>query len=286
MSRIPTRLKRFIKECLPPLVARVIQPSSKLGFVGNYPDWQSAKNDCFGYDQPSILEVVTKATLEVVEGRAAFERDSVIFDKPDFNWPLLAILQNILRKEDNTLHLLDFGGSLGSTYRQCKPFLEGASKIEWLVIEQPTFVERGRQMFAHGDLQFHFEIEEALSNSRPKTVLLSSVLQYVENPFTLLRKIIDLDFKYIVIDRTPISKEGCERIVKQVVPPEIYVASYPARVFEENQILGPLLDHYHLKAEFAALDNFDAKSRFMGFFFERKPSLSPPALSLKREKNL
>ena len=137
-------LKSIVKDLLPPMLLRTLPSRGGLGFHGDYPSWESAQADCAGYDQPSILEKVSASTQAVVDGRAVFERDSVLFDKPDYNWPLLAILQKVARQDENRLRLIDFGGSLGSTYRQCRRFLEGLEKVEWNVVEQQAFISRGR----------------------------------------------------------------------------------------------------------------------------------------------
>ena len=83
----------------------------------------------------------------------AFERDGVVFDQPDYNFPLLACLLRVATESGNRLRVLDFGGSLGSTYFQCRPFLGGVSELRWTVVEQPQFVECGRREFEDGEVQ-------------------------------------------------------------------------------------------------------------------------------------
>ena len=52
--------------------------------------------------------------LKVKSGELAYERDSVGFEKPSFNWPLLAALREEALRSNSHLHVIDFGGSLGS----------------------------------------------------------------------------------------------------------------------------------------------------------------------------
>ena len=85
---------------------------------GDYQNWEEASAHCTNYENASILKKVKAALIEVRDGRAAFERDSVLFQTPDYNWPLLSTLLWAFGKESNTLTILDFGGSLGSTYFQ------------------------------------------------------------------------------------------------------------------------------------------------------------------------
>src|SRR6187431_804796 len=50
-------------------------------FRGNYQSWDEARRASVGYDAPAILEKVRVATLKVISGEAACERDSVAFDR-------------------------------------------------------------------------------------------------------------------------------------------------------------------------------------------------------------
>jgi putative methyltransferase (TIGR04325 family) len=262
--------KKIIKGLTPPLVIRMLKPRGGLGFQGDYPTWQAAQADCSGYDQPSILEKVSAATQAVVDGRAVFERDSVLFDKPDYNWPLLAVLQRIAAECENRLQLIDFGGSLGSSYRQCRGFFPPTTAVRWNVVEQPAFVARGRERFETAELNFFPDMAACLAASPVPCLLLSSVLQYLESPYEFLAQTLKSGFTYVVVDRTPLSVTGRDRIVKQVVPPEIYAASYPARILDRQKLLAVFADDYDLVAEFPTLDGFDDKAEFRGFFFSRR----------------
>ena len=62
---------------------------------GNYANWEEADSFATGYDDHSILEKCKTALLKVKNGEAAYERDSVLFDKMQYNWALLALLQNL-----------------------------------------------------------------------------------------------------------------------------------------------------------------------------------------------
>ena len=268
---MPTRLLKDLAFGLtPPLVRRLLRPGSGLGFHGDFPDWNSALATCSGYDQPAILEKVSAATQAVAEGRAVYERDSVLFDAPEYSWPLLAVLQKVAMRESNRLRLIDFGGSLGSTYRQCRGFLSEIPQVEWNVVEQAAFVARGRERFQGPELRFHPDIESCLAEGPMPCLLLSSVLQYLEDPYAFLASAIAKGFRYVVLDRTPLSASGSDRIVRQTVPPEIYAASYPARLLGRAKLLAAFAEAYDLVAEFPALDGFDPKADFKGFFFVRK----------------
>ncbi len=65
-----------------------------------------------------------QATRKVVAGEAVYERDSVVFDHLEYAWPLLACLLQIAA-ERRSLRVIDFGGSLGSSWRQNRRFSVG-----------------------------------------------------------------------------------------------------------------------------------------------------------------
>ncbi len=51
----------------------------KSGWFGDYPSWEAAEKDCDGYDSAAITARVVTATRQVRDGKAALERDSVLF---------------------------------------------------------------------------------------------------------------------------------------------------------------------------------------------------------------
>src|SRR3954462_15124415 len=114
------------------------------GWSGHYKNWQEALSLTKGYDASAILEKVKSAVLKVKNGEAVYERDSVLFDKIEYSWPLLSALLWIALKKINELSVVDFGGSLGSSYFQNKMYLRTLKKLRWNVVEQKNFVEAGQ----------------------------------------------------------------------------------------------------------------------------------------------
>src|SRR3546814_2948802 len=66
-----------------------------------------------GYSESAILDRVRTATRAVVAGEAAYERDSVLFDKADYPFALITALLRAAASADMRLDVIDFGGSLG-----------------------------------------------------------------------------------------------------------------------------------------------------------------------------
>lgn len=146
--------------------------------------------------------------------------------------------------------MIDFGGSLGSTYYQVRDLIPPAVRLHWSVVEQESYIRCGQAFFEDEILKFNFTIEESMKARKADVLLLSSVLQYLEKPHDFLEEIKKYDFKYIIIDRTAfILADRPDRLTLQVVPPEIYEAHYPAWFFNEKRLLEHF-EGYEIKTEF------------------------------------
>ncbi len=214
---------------------------SKYGWSGNYMSWHEALSHSGGYDDNSILQKVKNATIQVKEGRAKFERDAVLFDHIEYSWPLLSSLLWISAQNGGNLKVIDFGGSLGSSYFQNKLFLDKLKTVEWNVIEQRNFVECGRQFIQDGRLRFFNDINECIQERGiPDLILFACTLPYLENPYGLLSEILGYRIPYLIIDNTPFNFKDRDRLTVQKVPPSIYEASYPCWFLDYKKVLATI----------------------------------------------
>ena len=170
--------------------------------------------------------------------------------------------------------MLDFGGSLGSTYYQNKEFLSSLKELQWCIVEQSHFVACGKEHFENEQLKFYGTVEECLTKHKPNVLLLSSVLQYFENPYEWLEKFIEQEILYIIIDRTAIVKGKNDILTVQNVPESIYSASYPAWFFNRERFLGMITKHYKLILEFDSkytdpIELNGLRAYWTGFIFKR-----------------
>lgn len=162
------QLKEFIKLFVPPLLVqgcRVLRGklrNNSYGLSGYYHTWGEAIHNSTGYDSEIILEKTKTALLKVKNGEAVYERDSVLFDKVQYAWPLLSSLMWVAAQAKGKLNVLDFGGSLGSTYFQNRAFLRRLSDVRWNIVEQPKYVEMGKKWFEDDHLKFYLRIEDCL----------------------------------------------------------------------------------------------------------------------------
>lgn len=267
----------FVRSLVPPLIVAAARRASgrSLRFMPGGGDWATACSRSRGYSDAVVIERVTAATRAVVTGRAAFERDSVTFDEPDYRYPLLAGLMHHAALREGHLQVIDVGGALGSTYWQLRPFLRGLQSVRWNVVEQPAFTEIGQREFAGTELQFSASIDEAACAAPGGLALLSSVLQYLEHPYDVLASISGSPATHLLIDRTPVHDGGADLLAIQVAPRHIYAASYPCWILSRRRLLDLIAERWTLLADFSCTEGWartdeGADFEFRGYYLERK----------------
>jgi putative methyltransferase (TIGR04325 family) len=248
------------------------------GWFGNYSSWDAVNAVAGGYDSDIILNTTKQAILQVKNGDAVYERDSVIFTEKQCPYALLAYLQLSAALKKTALHILDFGGSLGSTYYQIKEYLTKEVCASWNVVEQAHYVACGKEFFEDDVLKFYPTIEACKAVKNISLVVLSSVVQYLEKPHEFLKQLVSHNFDFLLFDRTAFNSKSKDRLTLQVVPAEIYPASYPSWFFDQEYFLSHFSQHYKTVAEFPSyvegeeimkIDNKPAGND-KGFYFLNK----------------
>lgn len=269
-------LSRITKDWLPPILLRQLRKLTQgqgIHFEGPFDTWDDALRQSSGYDNQEILRRVLAATLKVKRGEAVYERDSVVFNEIQYSWPVTAALMWAAAQDGGRLSVLDFGGSLGSSYFQHRQFFDGLTDIRWSVVEQPHFVEAGRQYIQNENLRFYETICECEEFEKPNVILLSSVLQYLEKPDEFLGSILKTAANVLIIDRTPYSSKVFDGLATQHVSADIYPASYPMHIFAESMFLEKMLLNWTLIASSLSpegyVDSPLSKFAFKGFLFKR-----------------
>jgi putative methyltransferase (TIGR04325 family) len=257
-------------------------PPTPIEFTGDYASWADAKAASDGYQSPVILERTTSALLKVKRGEALYERDSVILDHPEYPFPVVAALLRAAVRMQGRLSVLDFGGSLGSTYFQCRRLLAGVPAVEWLVVEQPGHVARGRELFEDDGLRFFETADECVARHLPNVLLLSGVLQCLPNPHDVLRGLLQHGIPHLILDRTALIRTDRDRLTVQSVPEWIYPATYPAWFLSETKLIEAITGAgYALVADFKGTDDLSPKDApgsgyYKGFIFDKRaPGTSP-----------
>lgn len=271
------RLKQCLVDWIPPRLLRIgrdLRQRERIAYTGRFASWDEAGRASEGYDTTLILDKVKSSLEKVRDGQAVYERDSVLFDRVQYSFPLLAGLLRAASASGNNLNVLDVGGSLGTSYFQCRNFLDKLDKLTWNIVEQPAFVDCGREHFQTEQLRFYTTIESCLAKQNVNAALLSSVLPYVEDPHALLDKVLRNGIPHVLIDRTPLIEGASDRLTVQHVPAAIYgrETSYPAWILSRRTLVSHFEGRYNLIAEFDALsgtvDLGDTQAQDTGFLFE------------------
>ena len=277
MIKCVSTLESLARDCIPPLIIRGLKralsrESDQYGFEGDYSSWKEALKKSGTYDNPVVLKKVRDSALKVKEGKAAYQRDSVLFDTIQYSWPLLAGLLRVATSNEGQIHVLDFGGSLGTTYYQNRTFLSILKKLRWCIVELPNVVNCGKQYFENEKLFFYESLSECMKKEKIDVVLFAGVLQFLEKPFELIHTIIDYGVQYVIIDRTPfLTSNKKDLLTVKIVPPSIYSASYPAWFFNKQRFWELFLEKYDVVVEFEALGKANIKdSSFLGAIFEKR----------------
>jgi putative methyltransferase (TIGR04325 family) len=221
-------------------------------FRGDYATWAAAQAASGGYADGAILDRILSATLAVVRGQAVFERDGVLFHEPEPDAPLLQALEEVRRSTGGGLRVLDFGGSLGSTYWRLRGDLPSGPELVWDVVEQSGFVEAGRKHLAGERVRFFSDVREAEAAGPHDVLLCSCVLQYLEAPARTLAEWRGLKIPFLLLNNLPLHAVGPDRLRVQHVRPDIYRASYPVWFFNRAALLARLAPDYEVMREFAS----------------------------------
>jgi putative methyltransferase (TIGR04325 family) len=264
-------IKYFAKNWMPPAAISILKHFFRKGvrFEGNYKSWEKALAKCSGYDDENILSKVLDSTLKVKRGIAVFERDSVLFDEIEYAWPVLSGLLWMAARNNGKLNVLDFGGSLGSSYFQNRKFLQHLPEVRWNVVEQKHYVLAGKKHIQDDSLRFYHAIEECLAENKPNVVLLSSVLQYLPNPVRVMNLLLEIQAETLILDRTPYVNYGVMPSIKiQKVPSKIYTASYPCQFLSESELISEItMKNYILLETYSSLDKLDSSATWKGHIF-------------------
>jgi putative methyltransferase (TIGR04325 family) len=261
-------VKKIAKKILPSFCLDIYRDflSESTKWTGNYSDWESAKKDSEGYSSEKILSKVIASTMDVMRKKASYERDSVLFYDKNYDLDLLFLLYSVSNNGRDFVNVLDFGGSLGSTYFKNRKYLDQL-KLKWYVVEQPNFADVGKNLFESEKLFFYSDLDKCLKENLPNVVIFSSVLQYLENPLSIITKVIKSKPKYIAVLRTPFTL-SVDRICIQKVNPDVYFASYPCRIFNEAKFLLNFKGYSVIQSKFEN-DYLGDKIYFKSYILER-----------------
>jgi hypothetical protein len=244
-------LRAIARDLAPPALVRLARRSrgDRLRWAGQPATWTDALAASSGYSASTILARVLQATEQVARGEACFERDAVLFHRQEYSYPLLFALLDEAVRNNGELEVLDFGGSLGSTYRQCRPMLDGLRRLSWRVVEQPQFVEAGRARFSTAELSFADSLPPKMRS--PGRMSCSHAASCSTSPTHTLSWTSWPHGRIDALHR-PNARQRLpeDRLCIQHVPASIYPASYPCWILSRSRLMARLERHWSLRAEF------------------------------------
>lgn len=273
--------KSILKSIIPPILLKPFKRKNDWGWFGPYDTWQAAEKNAIGYDAEHILSKMQNAFRSLNKGEKVFELDTILYDEKKYNTPLLFALNHIASQTKEQLNIIDFGGSLGSSFYWSRDYIPPQFKLNWSIIEQKHIVKAGREEFETEQLHFYNTFEEAVQNKRPDVLLLSSVMQYIEHPEFIFEAIEQYKFPYIIIDRTPYfeNPEAKSAITIQLLNAHVYgkPTTLTCRIFSQNDLIKQLENNYELlidKVNFENLkyDFYGEQMYFRFLFFKLKES--------------
>lgn len=214
------------------IINTILNRSNKI--YGNFDTWNEALLKSKGYNDRKILDTVKLSLEKILSGEAKYERDSYLFYKKKYDNILISRLNEIYNNLQRKIIVCDYGGSLGSLYFQHKEIFK-KSFVEWNILEQEHFVEFANQKIKIDNLNFFSNTDKLLNQKKLDLILFSSVLHYLEDPYSVLTKFLEREISNIFIIRTPFLK-NTEEIKIQKVPSHIYNSSYPVRILNLEKI--------------------------------------------------
>jgi putative methyltransferase (TIGR04325 family) len=199
------------------------------GFFGNYKTFAEALSDSTGYR----TEEITRRAAGRLEAQ---KRDALTNHLDPRSQQILAALAVVLsHNPGQTLRVIDFGGGTGHYYYLMRRYLD---HLSWAVLETPEMAA-ACGAFANAQLSFHSSTDTLTGEY--DIVIMSSVLNFVEEPLATFRKLSERAL-FCLINRLPLIPSERDRLTIQRVPPSIYRASYPFWFFSENLFLRAIED--------------------------------------------
>lgn len=273
-------MRKIIKKIFFNKKKNQISLSNDFGWFDTDLSWNEVVNKFGSYSTQNILEACKSSLLKVKNFEYPYERDSVLFNKIEYSWALVSFLFMVASENDSKLRVIDFGGSLGSSYFQNREIFKFFKEVSWSVVEQEKFAECGSKLFSDDNLFFYRSITHALDNNPSKALIMSSVIQYVEDFESLINQIINFNFEWIFIDRTGFSQQdNLKRLTIQKVPKQIYEAVYPCWFFNYKKFVKLFENKYSIFGEFESFCdknisvNGNEKIEYRGLILRKKNEL-------------
>jgi putative methyltransferase (TIGR04325 family) len=256
-------IKKKIKKFLPNFIIKIYHAYFTIKFIYGYKSFKHAKKSCGnGYSSDLIINKIYKAA-NLVPKKKEYERDGVNFDEIQYSWPLLSSI--LLATKNNKLNVLDFGGSFGTSFYQNRKFLKYVKKIKWNIVEQKKIVDIAKN---NNFINFYENVDDI--KTKPDIAIFCCSLCYLEDPYSVLKKVINIKPNFIAIDRTPFTEKKEDLFGIQIVNKKIYPARLPIITFSLNKFINFFKKEYILIERWVAEEQPELSDNYKGFLFKKK----------------
>lgn len=266
--KIQFKIKKFAKFLLNPNIRpQFFTIYRKKNSFTSCTNWAEAIKQSNSFDSNAWIEKLRVSAGLVRDGKAAYERDTVIFSEIEYCMPLINSLLEVAKSSDN-LCIIDYGGSLGTTFHQNYTQLsQFTKKIDWRIVELPKIASLGRQEFTNKYLSFYDNIDDAKSDE-VNAILFCGSINYIEDCYNLLIKAIALKVPHIIFDRTSIANGSIDTFHIQHVFPPILRGDFPIRNIAFNNLLDVFEKNYTLINKWENDTQENPEATHMGFHFK------------------
>lgn len=189
------------------MIDRVIRYASRTRrpfiWEGIYSQYQDVPSNGAGFDSEEWISNIRQSTANALESLSC-QPNGIPYDIPSYH-SLFSLTVELLRQHREQLRVLDFGGGMGMAFANLLRSLgEGPPKppIDYLVIDNDRSCREGARLFNQMRfVQFSSTLPENLGDV--DIVLLSGVLQFVEDYKSILKRLAALNAPYWLFTFVP-----------------------------------------------------------------------------------
>jgi len=165
-----------------------------------YDSFESALRDSDSYEDPRVVEVVSRKTRHYRETLVADESRKITSRQTAQNVFVLSYVE-----PRRPLEILEVGGACGASYFEMKHLLPGRI-VQWSIFETPAMAAAGNGLPNENGLSFHGDLESGTAAlGRRDLAIAQGVLQYASDPLRMLSDLLRLGFSYVYVTRTVVA---------------------------------------------------------------------------------
>lgn len=217
---------------------KFIRKSKQVSFKGFYLKFNNALADSDTYASNNLVMEVEKTlkSYDFNKGLKYF-KDGVIVDVRNFDFTFLGLLYyvNSVYLNRNNLVIVDYGGGLANLYFQNVSIFH-ANNISYYVVEQEYIVFFAKKYKLNNDRLIFVNNLSDIVESQIDIVVFGSVLNYLQNPYSVLLQVVTQKPSFIYIDRTYFALFASEDFLRVQQNKDSNV-KYPSWFFNLNNFI-------------------------------------------------